>query len=43
MSEKVILTFPYQLSLEKFNEQTEGSVTLYSDCIVLTEKGKENA
>ncbi|MBR6651082.1 MAG: ABC transporter ATP-binding protein [Clostridia bacterium] len=41
MREKVILTFPFRLSSERLNEQTEGSVTLYGDHVVVTEKGKE--
>ena len=41
MREKVILTFSFRLSSENLNEQTEGSVTLYSDHVAVTEKGKE--
>ena len=41
MSEKIILSFPYGLSVGKSKVQTEGNVVLYGDRIESYEKGKE--
>ncbi len=41
MSEKVILTFPYNLSTEGEKHITEGEVVLYADSVAVSERGKE--
>lgn len=41
MSEKIILTFPYNLTTENTKTKAEGNVTLYETEIVISENGSE--
>ncbi len=41
MKGKIILSFPYNLSVKNHKEQVEGKVVLYEDKLIALEKGKE--
>ena len=41
MSDKIILSFPFNLSVDGSRQKSEGVLTLYSDRVLVTERGRE--